>query len=282
DDFIRVKGHLKAGVYELPGDVSSQFVTGLMLALPLLEGNSKIVISSPLESKGYVDITIDVLKSFGISIKNKGYSEFIIKGGQKYKPTDYKVEGDYSQAAFFLVAGALGCDIVCDNLRENSVQGDKKILDIIDKLGGKIRKLDDGGICAVRTDVMHGGVIDARDIPDLVPIIAVLCSFCRGESRIINAGRLRLKESDRLLAISTELKRLGVNIIEGSDSLKIVGGDLLVPNTVSAWNDHRIVMAIAIGACRTEGSIEIVGAEAAVQKSYPEFFEVYKNLTDWI
>ncbi len=277
---IQLSGKLEAGTFRLPGDVSSQFITGLLFALPLLEGDSEIVLTSELESKGYVDLTLDVLKDFGITVFCDEYKRFVVKGGQTYKPKDYTVESDYSQAAFFLVAGAIGCDVTCLNLRKESLQGDKKILELITAAGGEIEYTEGGGIRARRTDVMHGICIDARDIPDLVPILAVLCTFCRGESRIINAGRLRFKESDRLAAISSELRQLGVEVIEGGDYLRIIGRDLVTGNTTSAWNDHRIAMAIAIAATRCEGKVGIVGAKEAVKKSYPDFFEVYAALAE--
>ncbi len=278
NDYLKLSGTLKSGLYKLPGDVSSQFITGLLFALPQLEGDSEIEITTFTESKGYIDITLDVLKKFGIKIENKNYRRFIIQGGQRYTPQDYTVEGDYSQAAFFLVAGAIGCDVLCKGLSSNSLQGDKAIIDIIKQTGAKIEETKDG-IRAVHTANMQGITVDARDIPDLVPILAVLLSFCKGESRIINAGRLRMKESDRLAAITSELKQLGGNIIEGGDSLTINGVQALCANTVSAWNDHRIAMAMAIAACRCEGdAVNIMGAKEAVNKSYPDFFEVYEKL----
>lgn len=278
-DFIILDGTLKPGDYGLPGNVSSQFITGLLFALPLLDGDSEIIISGELESKGYVDLTIDVLKKFGIEIENYKYSLFRVKGGQKYiSMPEYKIEADYSQAAFFLVADAIGCSVECMNLNPESLQGDRAILDIIEQTGAKIVDGPNGGIMAKKTAVMHGITVDARNIPDLIPIVAVLCSFCVGESNIINAGRLRHKESDRLKSTATELKRLGVDITEGADSLKIIGRDVLEGNVCSAWNDHRIAMALSIAACRTEGCVEITGAHSAVMKSYPDFFEVYDRL----
>lgn len=279
DDYIILDGELKSGTYGLAGNVSSQFITGLLFALPLIEGDSEILVSGELESRGYVDLTVDILKRFGIEIENYKYKLFRIKGGQKYKACpEFKVEADYSQAAFFLVADAIGCSVECLNLDPNSLQGDRAIIDIIKDTGARIVKGPSGGIMAKRTAVMHGITVDARNIPDLVPIVAVLCSFCSGESRIINAGRLRHKESDRLKSTASELARLGVDIKEGRDSLTICGRDLLESNVCSAWNDHRIAMALAIAACRTEGSVEITGAEEAVKKSYPDFFEVYDKL----
>lgn len=279
ENSITINGKLTAGEFTVPGNISSQFITGLLFALPTLEKNSIIAVDGRLESRSYVDLTIDVLKTFGIKIKNNNYMTFEIEGNQKYKPMDYKVESDYSQAAFFLVAGAIGCDVACMNLRADSLQGDKAIIDIIKQTGARIIE-DEGGklVKAQRTAVMHGITVDVGEIPDLVPILAVLFTFCEGESRIINAGRLRIKESDRLKAIATELNRLGADIVEGGDYLKIRGVNSLVGDTVSSWNDHRIAMALAIAACRSESPVSITGARTAVTKSYPNFFEVYDDL----
>lgn len=277
-DSIMMQGELKAGLFELAGNVSSQFITGLLFALPLLPQESEIRLTTLLESKGYVDLTLSVLRDFGIVVKNEHYRRFVIPGGQTYQPKDYTIEGDYSQAAFFLTAGALGCDVACRGLNPDSLQGDKKILELLKQAGAKIHVAKDGTVKAERTNRMTGIRADASEIPDLVPILAVLAAFCSGESLIYNAGRLRMKESDRLAATARELRHLGVSIQEGSDWLKIVGGDVLSGTTVSAWNDHRIAMAIAIAACRAEGTVGITGAKTAVGKSYPDFFEVYQRL----
>lgn len=278
EDYIKTKGVLKSGEFEITGGVSSQFISGLLFALPLLDGDSIINITDVPESTGYIDMTIDVLKKFGIEITNHKYIRYEIKGGQKYKPVNLTVEGDYSQAAFFLTAGALGCDVECLGLSEESLQGDKEILNIIERAGGIIDKTKNG-VKARHTANMHAIEVDARNIPDLVPTVAVLLAFCKGESRVINAGRLRMKESDRLSSVCDELSRLGVDISEGPDYLVINGGQTLRCETVSARNDHRIAMALAIAACRCEGEeITIIGAEKAVKKSYPDFFEVYNKL----
>ncbi len=278
DNYLKFSGKLKGGKYKIAGDISSQFITGLLMALPLMEEDSEIIVTTTPESKGYIDITLGVLKDFGIEIENHDYKRYVIKGKQKYKATDFAVEGDYSQAAFFLVAGALGCDVTCYGLSEDSLQGDRAIIDIIEQTGGEIVRKD-GGISAIRSEDMRGIAVDAKDIPDLVPILAVLFAFCKGESRITGAGRLRMKESDRLAAISKELTHLGVDITEGSDSLVIRGRQVAECGVVSSWNDHRIAMALAIAACRCEGKeIVIEGAKDAVKKSYPVFFEVYNKL----
>ncbi len=275
---MTLEGELESGKFSLPGDVSSQFVTGLLFALPLLEGDSEIVITTEMESKGYLDLTLSVLNDFGIRIINENYRRFLIPGGQKYRARDYRIEGDYSQAAFFLVAGAIGCDLQCDGLSQESLQGDKQILEILERAGAKVTIYPDGVVEARQTESMHGIEIDAREIPDLVPILAVFCGFLKGESRIVNAGRLRMKESDRLSAIAGELSRLGLAIEEGVDSLTIQGTQTLCGETVSAWNDHRIAMVLSVAACRCEGEVTITGAEKAVQKSYPDFFDVYFRL----
>lgn len=275
---LKVSGKLRSGKFFIDGKISSQFITGLLFALPLLDGNSEIIIVNSLESKAYIDITISVLKSFGISIKNKNYESFIVKGGQKFAQKDFTVESDYSQAAFFLTAGAIGCDIKCLGLNKNSLQGDSEIINIIERLGGKITRERGGAVSAKHTACLKAATIDVSEIPDLVPILAVLLCFCEGTSLIVNAARLRMKESDRLRAISSELSRMGANIKEGSDFLEITGTGVLHGETVSAWNDHRIAMALAIAACRCEGEVIITGAKNAVKKSYPNFFDDYAAL----
>ncbi len=277
-DRLMITGKLTSGEFHLDGSLSSQFLTGLLFALPCLEGDSRIIIEGGLSSKGYIDITLEVLKKYGIKIENTDYHTFIVKGNQKYKQRNYTVEGDFSQAAFFLVAGALGCDITCTGLNENSLQGDKKILEIIEAVGAKIEKIGISKYRSIATPVMHGITVDADEIPDLVPILAVLFAFCKGESRIINAGRLRIKESDRLAATCSELKKMGADIEEGDDFLVIRGNQVLSGAEVSSHNDHRIAMSAAIAACRSEGAVTISGAEKSVKKSYPDFFEVYKKL----
>lgn len=275
---IKTKGMLKSGTYTIPGDVSSQFITGLLYALPLLDGDSEIVITKTPESTGYIDLTLDVLSAFGIEIENQNYLKYKIKGGQTYKPVDLTVEADYSQAAFFLVAGALGCDVECTGLKKDSRQGDREIIDIIERAGGKILETKKG-IKAWRTQNMHGIDLDGRNVPDLIPVVTVMLAFCRGESNIYNIGRLRIKESDRLSAICEELKKLGVNIEEGADYIKLVGSETIRCETVSARNDHRIAMSLAIAACRAEGEEFVIeGGKSAVKKSYPDFFEVYEKL----
>ena len=257
-----ITGTLKGGIFEIEGNVSSQFVTGLLFALPLLEGNSEIRLTSHLESRPYVDITIDILRRFGITVENSE-NGFRIVGGQKYKPYDYRVEGDYSQAAFFYVANALGSEVNIANLVPDSVQGDRKILEILNET------CYNGSIGCYRAD--------CSDIPDLVPILAVLGAFGSGESVIYNAQRLRIKESDRLVTTAAMLNELGGDVAVTEDGLIIRPTGRMHGGTIDSAGDHRIVMAAAIAATKTDGAVIIRGAEAA-EKSYPDFFKDYIHL----
>ena len=250
-----LRGKLKPGRFSLPGNVSSQFITGLLFALPLLDGESRIVLTSALESKPYVDLTLQVLNAYGIRIDSAA-DGWAVPGGQTYRPCRYAVEGDESAAAFWRVANALGSDVICGGLNPHSIQGDRVIENII------------------REDAR---VIDARECPDLVPALAVLCCFRDGESRVVNAGRLRIKESDRLSAIAGELNKLGAKITELPDGLVIQGAPALNGGNVNSHNDHRIAMALAVAATRCVGAVTIRGAEC-VSKSYPAFFEDFNTL----
>lgn len=254
-----ISGKLTSGTYEIEGNISSQFITGLLLALPLVDGDSEIILTSPLESRPYVDITIDVLKKYGIIIR-ENENGFSIKGNQKYTPHDDKVEGDFSQSAFFYVANALGSSVTLENLNPESVQGDKKILEVI-------------------SDIKQNGFVkvDCSDIPDLVPIIAVLASFGAGESVIYNAERLKIKESNRLETTASLINNIGGNVEVTADGLIIRPTGNMHGGTVDSAGDHRIAMAGAIAGTKTSGEVIIKGAEA-VEKSYPDFFKDYENL----
>lgn len=272
---LTIKGKLTPSEYRIKGDVSSQFITGLLFALPLLHGDSKIIITTELESRGYVDLTIDMLNKFSINIENRNYKEFIIKGNQQYKSRDYDVEGDFSQVAFWLVAGLLGCDISCGGMNISSIQGDRGILDIIKSMSGEI-EISDSFMKSIPKETT-GAVIDAKDVPDLVPVLAVLASLSKGRTEIINASRLRFKESDRLKAISEELSKIGANIKETEDGLIINGVESFKGGEVRCWNDHRIAMALAVASVRCTEPLIIDGAES-VSKSYPNFWEHFKEL----
>ncbi len=258
-----VSGQLESGKFELEGDVSSQFITGLLFALPLLDGDSEIVMTSRLESKPYADMTIDCLKQFGVMV-SETENGYFVKGGQKYQPQNTAVEGDYSQAAFFYVANALGSNIKINNLIDKSSQGDKKIVEIVRDL------------CYNNKDIPDGFKIDASDIPDLVPILGVLGTFCGGKSEIFNAARLKIKESDRLAATADAVNALGGKITPTDDGLIIEHAELSGGVADSA-GDHRIAMSAAIAATICTGPVIIKNAES-VEKSYPDFFKDYINL----
>jgi 3-phosphoshikimate 1-carboxyvinyltransferase len=269
-DVLTICGPLKGGDFFLPGDISSQFVTGLLLALPLVKEDSRIILSGALESKSYVDLTLQVMEHFGVHVKCGNHEQYTISGQQKYRPQDFSVEGDYSNAAFFLIAGALGREVECLGLNEESRQGDKAILDILKSCGANITKGSEGGIQVTPGD-LKAITVDVHDIPDLVPPLAVLLCFCRGNSRIINAGRLRIKESDRLHAVTEELNSLGAKIEEGPDYLVIQGIQELRGGIVDSHNDHRIAMSVALAAIKSRGEVQLTGA-SAVNKSYPGFW----------
>lgn len=254
----QISGQLQAGDYSLAGDISSQFISGLLFALPLLQGDSRIIITSPLQSKPYVDITIAELEKFGVAVKETEYGYFV-KGGQSYVPQNTVIEADMSQAAFFVVANALGSEIEMEGLNTNSLQGDKAIIDIVKNAEGKAFDAD------------------ASQIPDLVPILTVLAAFSKGTSHITNCGRLRLKECDRLAVITSELNKLGAKVTENSDSLTIEGVDEIHGGICDSHVDHRIPMSLAIASTRASEPVTINGAEC-VSKSYPNFFEDFKAL----
>ncbi len=270
NDTLYAKGKLKGGIYTLRGDVSSQFITGLLFALPLLEEDSEIVITTKLESRAYVDMTLDVLKKFGIEVVEKtgGYS---VRGGQKYKNAEYNVEGDYSQAAFFLAMG----NLTLTGLDENSLQGDKKIVDVYRQMGMTIEGVENGYKTNGRA--MKNITVDVSQIPDCVPVLAAVMSLCEGEGRIENAARLRIKESDRLQAVTEELKKIGADIEEGEDYLVIKGKKTLSGGVCDSHNDHRIAMALATISPYCTGDVVITGAEA-VNKSMPDFWERFEKL----
>lgn len=259
-----VNGKIKSSNFKIEGDISSQFISGLLFSLPLLEKESKITIINELESKGYVDLTIDMLNKFGVNIVNNNYKDFIIEVNSKYKAANYEVEADYSQGAFFLVSSALGNDVNSLGLNEESIQGDRKIVDIINE---------------INNSNFNEFIIDASQIPDLVPILAVLSSLLDGKTvNIINAKRLRIKESDRLNAITTQLNLLGADLTELEDGIIIKGKKVLKGGaTVNSFNDHRIAMSLAIAATRCENEIVLEGYEA-VKKSYPNFWRDYQAL----
>lgn len=262
---ILLERQLKSGEYEICGNISSQFITGLLFSLPLLEENSKIIIKGKLESSSYIDITLDCLSKFGINIINNSYKEFIIEGNQSYKSGDYQVEADYSQAAFFLVANSIGSDIKINGLNNNSLQGDKKIIDFISQIDNwnKKEKL----------------IIDGSKTPDIIPILSLKACVSKKEIEIINIARLRIKESDRLKATVEELSELGFDLIEKEDSILINSRKDFIKKKekivyLSSHSDHRIAMTVAIASTYYDGEIALDNFDC-VKKSYPNFWKVF-------
>lgn len=343
ENVLVCRGRLRAGEYTIAANVSSQYISGLLFALPLLEGDSVLNLTGTVESRPYIDITLDVLKDFGIVIEEEAVeagagsqssggsggsageapvsARFKIPGGQVYRgPAQMEVEGDWSNTAFWLAAGAIGCSgaacsadgdcsggAVCSagghdavtvtGLNLNSVQGDKAILDVLRRFGAEVTEDAASGsvTCSGPADgsMLRGCDIDVKDIPDAVPIVSVVAAAAAGVTRIYNAGRLRMKESDRLVTVAAMLTALGAKVEEGEDYLMIHGagrsadGDEktgyvsgirpLQGGTVDGANDHRIVMSAATAAIICQEPVTILGAQA-VNKSYPGFFEERENL----
>lgn len=277
---LTVEGELPYGEYNIEGNISSQFITGLLYSLPLLKGDSVLNITTNLESKGYVDLTLEILKMANIDIINRNYKSFEIKGNQEYKPFNYTVEGDYSQVAFWIVAGIISSnstnEIKCLHINKNSLQGDKEVINIVKKMGANLEIFDN--YIVVKPSKTRGTIIDISQCPDIGPILTVLAALSEGETKIINAERLRIKESDRITSIKTELNKIGANVEEVGDSLVINGVKEFVGNSeVSSWNDHRIAMSLAIASTRCINPIVLEGANS-VTKSYPHFWDDFKKM----
>ncbi len=270
---VTLQDQLTPGTLRIRGDVSSQFITGLLLALPLL-GDSILEVTTPLESRPYVDITLDIMKQFGITCSHDNYHTFSVSGTYR-SPGRFICEGDWSNAAFWLVANALGGKITVSNLSSATAQGDSQIIAILKQCGFSI---SEQYLVRPAGNVADSKLtIDVSDIPDLVPILAVFGSFCCSEMHLTGAARLRLKESDRLSATAGELNLLGADITELEDGLIIRHIDTLHGGQVSSHNDHRIAMALAIAAQKSTAPIVINGADA-VQKSYPAFWQELERL----
>jgi len=276
---FKVTGKLQSGKYILAGNVSSQYITGLMYALPLLEGDSEIRLTSPLESKGYIDMTMNTLEKFGVCIEEREFGYFI-RGKQVFvSPPIIEAEGDWSNAAFFLAMGAIKGPVTCFGLAKDTKQGDAKIVELLERFGAKI---DQSNGFTIQKGELRGIDIDASAVPDLVPILGVVASVSQGETRIYNAKRLRIKESNRLETVQEGLSRLGVSIEETDDGLRIQGERTKATNAtntsqVSGYGDHRIVMAMSVAALALEEEIVIEGTQA-VEKSYPTFFEAWEQI----
>lgn len=269
-----IHGKLQGGRFAVAGNVSSQFITGLLLALPLTGEDSEIVLTTPLQSAGYVEMTIRTMAAFGVTVE-KTMAGYRIAGGQRYQPQNYAVESDWSQAGFYLAAGALGSRLALHGLRRDSIQGDRTAEAVFSAFGAQLEW--QGKALIVSPGVLRGIAVDASQIPDLVPPIAAAAALAEGESKITGAGRLRLKESDRLAAMASAINALGGSVQEEEDGLVIQGVSSLKGGKVSGCNDHRIVMAMAVAALRAGGPVEITDPHS-IRKSYPSFFKEYNRL----
>ena len=273
---LSCSGQLRPGAFSLPGNISSQYISALLMTLPLLEGESTLHIEGALESAAYVAMTEEVLRLGGVRTEKTGYG-YRIPGGQRCRfAPELSVEGDYSNAAFFLCAGALSeRGIRVTGLDPQSRQGDRAIVPLLEEMGAQVAS--DGSSVTVKRAALHGITIDASPIPDLIPVLSVVAAAASGETRVIHAQRLRLKESDRLHSTTQMLRALGAEAEELPDGLVIRGGRTLAGGTVDACGDHRIAMSAAVagGICR--GAVTICGSEC-VQKSYPDFWTDFQQL----
>jgi 3-phosphoshikimate 1-carboxyvinyltransferase len=270
---LTIEGPIVGGFCEIDGSVSSQLLTGLLMALPLATGNSEIRVNN-LKSKPYIDMTIQILKSFGITVENKDYNLFRIKGNQKYVPHSYIVEGDWSGAAFLLVAGAINGQLSVSGLRSDSMQSDKSIVNALEKAGAHIISGEDQ-IDITRSE-LKAFEFDATESPDLFPPLVALASYCEGKSTIKGVSRLIYKESDRAKAIKEEFGKMGIKIEIDDDLMYVIGGKPQGAR-VESHDDHRIAMAIAITSLGASGKVSIRDSQC-VAKSYPGFFDDLRHV----
>jgi len=269
-------GKFSGGEVTIPGLVSSQHVSALLMVAPYTEEGVRIKIARGLHSRPYIDITIDAMRAFGVEVANKGYKEFVVKGGQRYKARNYRIEGDYSSAAYFFAAGAIGGKpVTVKNLKTDSVQGDRHLLNILSEMGCSVEYQKEQ-IKISRSKELTGITVDMGDYPDLVQAVAVVAAYARGKTRISNIGHLRFKETDRISNTAAELSRMGIKV-EVSDNTMVVYGGKPKGTEIETHADHRMAMSFTIAALFAEGDSIINGAEA-VSKSYPQFFADLKKL----
>jgi len=262
-------GKLSRGEVTVSGQISSQHISALLMIAPYIEGGLTIKVSG-LRSRPYLDITLDVMQAFGIEAVNHDYKEFLVKGGQRYQARRYRIEGDYSSAAYFLAAGAIGGGpVTVKNLKADSAQGDKYLLNILSAMGGSVEQPEET-VTVSRRDELKGVTINMGDYPDLVPTVAVIAAYAKGKTEMTGIGHLKFKESDRLADTAAELAKMGIKAEVTDDTILIYGGKPRGAE-VEAHNDHRLAMSLSIAVLSANGSSIISGAEA-VSKSYPRFF----------
>lgn len=273
---LTVQGQLEAGNYVMPGNVSSQFVSGLLFALPLLEEDSILQVQPPVESAGYIRMTVEAIQASGVVMEEIAPFKWRIPGRQEYHARDSRLSGDYSQAAVLLCAAALGHDVTVTGLEAETTQGDAAVLTYLQAMGAQVEATADG--IRVSAEALHGATLDMSDCPDIAPIMALVCQLAEGESRLTGCGRLRLKECDRLMATVEILNSLG-------GSARVVGNDMVIHGVkqlrggvqIPDYGDHRMVMLAAIAAAGADLPVTVAGTEA-LNKSWPVFLNVYEQL----
>lgn len=265
---LTIKGPLKGGACEIDGSISSQLLTGLLMALPVTPAESEIKVNN-LRSKPYIDMTLQVLEKFGIEVHNYNYTLFRIPGNQKYKATNFEVESDWSGGAFLLVAGAINGDLTIEGLRPDSRQSDKAILSALDKAGAKL-SISDNSIGIKKSD-LSAFEFDATESPDLFPPLVALASYCNGVSGIKGVSRLEHKESNRAQALRDEFTKMNINIEISGDYMLVTGGKVTGEH-VNSHEDHRIAMATAVAALGASDQVFIKDSHC-IAKSYPGFFD---------
>lgn len=270
---LSIKGPLAGGFCEIDGSVSSQLLTGLLMALPLAQADSEIKVNN-LKSKPYIDMTLQILKSFGIRIENNGYELFCIKGNQKYSPRTYTVEGDWSGGAFLLVAGAINGDLSVFGLKHDSKQSDMAVVNALEKSGARIKISDDQ--IMVSKSALKAFEFDASESPDLFPPLVALASYCNGVSAIKGVSRLKYKESNRAETLKEEFGKMKVKV-EIIDDLMFITGSRPIGTRVESHDDHRIAMAVSVAALGAEGRVSVRDSQC-VAKSYPTFFDDLRQL----
>ncbi len=274
---IEVCGPICGGEIEVDGSVSSQFITGLLLALPLATNDTVINVKSAV-SKPYLDMTIDTAAHFGVAIEHNDYEQFYIAGGQRYAPTHYAIEGDWSAAAMLLVAGAVAGSVTVKNISTLSKQADVAICDALVRAGANLTS--EANTITASARPLHGFEFDATNCPDLFPVLATLAAAAEGESVIVGTHRLEHKESNRAEAIREQFGKLGISVdLSVDDVMKIRGGKIVGGIEVDSYADHRMAMTLAVAGLISSKGVTVRGAEC-VAKSYPEFFDVIERLRD--
>ena len=270
-----LEGRLQPGDYRLPGNVSSQFISGLLFALPLLPEDSTLTVTGPVESSAYITMTLQALVDSGITIEETGAYSWRIPGGQTYQARSGRLHGDWSQAAVLLCGGALNGDVTVTGLDLNSIQGDRAVMDMLAKLGAQVTAVENG--VRVQHGTLRGAELDMRNCPDIAPVMALVCQLAEGDSRLTGCARLRMKESDRLKTTVAMLNKLGGNARVKDDTIVLHGVPELHGGAVDVCRDHRMVMLASIAALRS-GSPVIVDGVEALNKSWPDYLNAYASL----